>query len=151
MVEEPDKVTEKQLDMWVADFDSWDLCDQCCSNLIDKTPYAYRKAAEWCKDEREFVKRAGYTMMAVLAVHDKEASDARFISFLSLIKEGTTDKRNFVKKSVNWALRQIGKRNEKLRRLAIAASYDIKKNGTGNSRWIASDALRELEGKKDLM
>jgi 3-methyladenine DNA glycosylase AlkD len=144
MVDELKKVTEKQMDGWVRDFDSWDICDQCCGNLFDKTPYAYEKAFEWSGNESEFVKRAGYVMMAALSVHDKSAKDSRFIEFLPVIKKGATDERNFVKKAVNWALRQIGKRNKRLNRLAIDAANEIKRVDSGSARWIASDTLREL-------
>ncbi len=148
MVDDPSKVTELQMDLWAADFDSWDICDQCCSNLFDKTTYAYEKAFQWSKDEREFVKRAGYTMMAVLSVHDKAAGDKSFIKFLNRIEQGANDERNFVKKSVNWALRQIGKRNKVLNRLAIKTAEEIKHRGSPSARWIASDALRELKSEK---
>ncbi len=144
MIEETEKVTEKQMDRWVEDFDSWDICDQCCGNLFDKTPYAYEKAVKWSKDKSEFVMRAGYVMMAALSVHDKKADDSRFIGFLPIIKKGATDERNFVKKAVNWALRQIGKRNKRLNRLAIEAANEIKAMDSSSARWIANDALREL-------
>jgi 3-methyladenine DNA glycosylase AlkD len=144
MIEELGKVTDRQMDGWVRDFDSWDICDQCCGNLFDKTPYAYEKAFEWSKDKSEFVKRAGYVMMAALAVHDKAAGDEKFVEFLKVIKKGADDERNFVKKAVNWALRQIGKRNKRLNRLAIETANEIKVMDSSSARWIASDALREL-------
>jgi len=145
MVEEPEKVSENQIDRWVNDFDSWDVCDQCCSNLFDKTKWAYQKTFEWSSQEKEFVKRAGYVMMAVLAVHDKEAEDKKFVPFFRLIKKGATDERNFVKKAVNWALRQIGKRNIRLNALAIEVAKEIEGLDSESAKWIASDALRELE------
>ena len=148
MIEETEKVTEKQMNRWVEDFDSWDICDQCCGNLFDKTPYAYEKAVEWSRDDREFVRRAGYVMMAALSVHDKEADDNEFVQFLSMIKRGATDERNFVKKAVNWALRQIGKRNKRLNKLAIEAAREIKAMDSVSARWIASDALRELTSEE---
>jgi 3-methyladenine DNA glycosylase AlkD len=144
MIEEVGKVTAKQMDKWTGDFDSWDICDQCCGNLFDKTAYAYEKAVTWSRDDREFVRRAGYVMMAALSVHDKKAEDSRFIEFLLIIKRGATDERNFVKKAVNWALRQIGKRNKRLNKLAIEAAREIKAMDSVSARWIASDALREL-------
>jgi 3-methyladenine DNA glycosylase AlkD len=136
------------MDRWANGFDSWGVCDQCCSNLFDKTRYAYAKAAAWSAADREFVKRAGFAMMAALAVHDKGADDSRFAGFLPLIKSASTDERNFVKKAVNWALRQIGKRNRRLNALAIETAEEIKRLDSGSARWIASDALRELRAYK---
>ena len=145
LIGEKDEVTESQMEEWVKDFDSWDVCDGVCGNLFDKTPFAYEKAAEWSEREEEFVKRAGFVMMAELAVHDKEAGDDRFMGFLPMIEAKAGDGRNFVAKAVNWALRQIGKRNPKLRRAAIKTARRIGLSDQGRARWIASDALRELE------
>ncbi len=133
-----------QMDRWARDFNSWDVCDQACHNLFRYTPYAWEKAAEWARAKPEFVKRAGFSLMAGLAVKDKAATDAQFEALFPLIAEAATDDRNMVKKAVNWALRQIGKRNPRLRRKAIAAAREIHKQGTRPARWIASDALREL-------
>ena len=143
-VEEPASVSEKQMDSWVKDFDSWDVCDQVCSSLFDKTPFAHRKAAEWSRRKEEFVKRAGFAMMAALAVHDKQADDAAFLKFLPIIKREAADERNFVRKAVNWALRQIGKRNKRLNTAAIKAAKEIEKLDSKAAKWIAKDALREL-------
>ena len=145
MVDDPEQVTVDQMDKWVRDFDSWDVVDGSCGTLFDKTPFAVAKAREWCKREEEFVKRAGFVLMAELAVHDKQANDKLFLDFLPLIIAGASDKRNFVKKAVNWALRQIGKRNLKLNRAAVSAALKIQKNQSGAARWVASDALRELK------
>lgn len=147
MIDEPEKVTEDQMKKWVKDFWSWGLCDQVCSNLFDKTPFAHKKAIEWTKRKEEFVKRAGFTLMATLAVHDKKADNKEFIKFLPIIKRESTDERNFVKKAVNWALRQIGKRNKNLNRVAIKAAKEIRKIDSKSARWIASDTLRELESR----
>jgi len=147
MIDEPEMVTEARMESWVKDFDSWDVCDQCCSNLFDKTKFAYRKAAEWSKREEEFVKRAGFTLMATLAVHDKKAADEEFLKFLPVIKRESTDNRNFVKKAVNWALRQIGKRNLNLNKVAIKAAEEIQQIDSKSARWIAADAIRELTGE----
>ncbi len=147
MIDIPENVTEEQMENWVDDFDSWDVCDQCCSNLFDKTEFAYQKAVKWSKKDEEFVKRAGFVLMAVLAVHDKKAKDEEFLKFLSIIKRESTDGRNFVKKAVNWALRQIGKRNLKLNQKAIEISKEIKRMDSKSSKWIASDAIRELTGE----
>lgn len=141
------QVTEKQMQSWAKDFDSWDICDQLCMNLFDKTPYAYKKAVEWSKHKEEFVKRAGFALMASLAVHDKKAADKDLAIFFSIIKREATDERNFVKKAVNWALRQIGKRNACLNKLALATSADILKINSKAAKWIAADAIRELNQK----
>ncbi|MCX5783952.1 MAG: DNA alkylation repair protein [Elusimicrobia bacterium] len=144
---EPSKVGEEQMESWVKDINSWDLCDQLCSNLFDKTAYARRKAVEWSKRPQEFVRRAGYVLMATLAVHDKKASDGDFISFFPLIKEGAKDERNFVKKAVSWALRQIGKRNARLMDLSVQLAKQIGDMDFPSAKWIAADALREFEIK----
>jgi 3-methyladenine DNA glycosylase AlkD len=144
LVDDPTRVSSRQMNLWAREFDSWDVCDQCCSNLFDKTRYAERKAVEWSSEKGEFVKRAGFTLMAALAVHDKGAPDSQFIRFLKIIRERADDDRNFVKKSVNWALRQIGKRNVRLNRYAIATANEILRQDSKAARWIASDALREL-------
>jgi 3-methyladenine DNA glycosylase AlkD len=143
-VDDPKLVGEEQMDHWVAEFDSWDVCDQVCSNLFDKTPFAYQKAADWVGREQEFVRRAGFVLMAGLAVHDKRADDARFEAFYPLIKRYAVDERNFVKKAVNWALRQIGKRSRALNASAITLAADIQDIDSKAARWIAADALREL-------
>ena len=146
LVDDPKAVTERQMENWVSEFDSWDVCDQCCGSLFDKTECAHRKAIEWANRKEEFVKRAGFAMMAVLAWHDKEAKDESFLRFLPIIVKGATDERNFVKKAVNWALRQIGKRNRALNMKAIETSKKIQLIDSKSARWIASDALRELTG-----
>ena len=135
------------MERWAADFDSWDVCDACCGDLFDKTPFAYRKAAEWSAREEEFVKRAGFALMAYLAVHDKKAPDRQFLGFLPLIVRESTDDRNFVRKAVSWALRQIGKRNPALNLAAIAAAEAIRGTDSKAARWIAADALRELRSE----
>ena len=145
LVDDPALVTAAQLERWAKDFDSWDVCDGVCSNLFDRTPHAWDKAVAWSARSREFVKRAGFVLMAALAVHDKKAPDERFREFFPLIEREAVDERNFVKKAVNWALRQIGKRNRALNRDAIAAAKRIRKIDSRSARWIAADALRELE------
>jgi 3-methyladenine DNA glycosylase AlkD len=148
LVDDPSKVSEKQMDSWTSQFDSWDVCDLCCSNLFDKTSFAYSKAIQYAAKEGEFVKRAGFVLMACLAVHDKKASDKTFLTFLPIIRKESIDDRNFVRKSVNWALRQVGKRNARLNEAAIKAAKEISKIDSKSSRWIASDALRELTSKQ---
>jgi len=150
MVDIPEEVTVDQMDKWVRDFDSWDVVDGSCGNLFDKTPFAVSKAKEWCKRDEEFVKRAGFVLMAELAVHDKEAKDKVFLDFLPLIIGGASDRRNFVKKAVNWALRQIGKRNLRLNKAAISTALKIQKMESGAAKWVASDALRELKSSQVL-
>ncbi len=145
---DPARVTTSQMERWVRGFDSWDVCDQVCMNLFDRTPFAYEKAVEWSSRKQEFVKRAGFALMAVLAVHDKRAPDSKLARFLPAIKRESTDERNFVKKAVNWALRQIGKRSRGLNGKAVAAAKVIARKDSKAARWIAKDALRELTGEK---
>jgi len=146
LTDDPKQVSEKQMSSWVKDFDSWGICDQVCSNLFDKTPFAYEKAVEWTKVESEYIKRAGFVLMACLSVHDKQAIDSQFESFFPIITRESTDERNFVRKAVNWALRQIGKRNRYLNRKAIRQAEQISRIDSKSARWIAADALRELSG-----
>jgi 3-methyladenine DNA glycosylase AlkD len=145
MVDEPEKVTEKQMDDWVKDFDSWDVCDQVCMNLFEKTPFAWSKIREWSRNEEEFVKRAAFALIACLAWHNKQALDQDFKSLFPTIKCGASDERNYVKKAVNWALRNIGKRNLNLNMAAIELAREIQQTDSKSARWISSDALKELE------
>ncbi|NIM58603.1 MAG: DNA alkylation repair protein [Candidatus Aminicenantes bacterium] len=144
LIDDPEIVTEEQMEKWAKDIDSWDVCDLCCGNLFDKTRYAYKKAVEWSFREEEFVKRAGFVLMAILAVHDKKAEDKKFQKFFPLIIREATDNRNYVKKGVNWALRQIGKRNLNLNKEAIKTADKIETVESKAAKWIASDAIREL-------
>ncbi|QHT67999.1 DNA alkylation repair protein [Rhodocytophaga rosea] len=148
LIDDPKLVTETQMESWVQDFNSWDLCDQTCGNLFDKTPYAFDKAAEWSFREEEFIKRAGFVLMAWLAVHAKKTPDESFLPFFKHLEREAKDKRNFVKKAVNWALRQIGKRSRYLREEAILIARLIREQPYSSARWIAADALRELEKVK---
>lgn len=145
MIDEVSKVTQEQMEQWVHKFDSWDVCDQVCGNLFRHTPFAYTKALEWAVRSEEFVKRAGFTLMAGLAVSDKKADNKKFWPFFDLIKQEAYDERNFVKKAVNWALRQIGKRNRALNKIAIETALEIKNLQLKGAQWIASDALKELQ------
>jgi 3-methyladenine DNA glycosylase AlkD len=147
MIDESELVFSQQMEAWVSEFDSWDLCDQVCGNLFVNTPYAYEKAVAWCHREEEFVRRAGFVMMAELAVHDKKAGDEAFVPCFALIKQYAIDDRNFVKKAINWALRQIGKRNSHLLKLAQECAYDLQKMDSKAARWVANDALREFQAK----
>jgi 3-methyladenine DNA glycosylase AlkD len=146
MVEEPNAVTDRQMESWAAAFNSWDLVDQCCGNLFDKTPMAWDKAIEWSGRDEEFVKRAGFALMATLAVHARKEPDEWLERFLPIIEREATDERNFVKKAVNWALRQIGKRSTYLHARAVASAERIATIESRSARWIARDALRELNG-----
>lgn len=145
IIDDKKLVTAGQMDKWVKDFDSWDVCDQVCMNLFRYTPFAHKKAVEWAGKQKEFVKRAGYALMACLASGDKKAADADFIKFFPLIKKAASDDRNFVRKAVNWALRQIGKRNRELNKVAIRLADEIIKMKEKSAKWIAGDALRELK------
>jgi len=146
-IDDPKLTTEVQMERWVKDFDNWAICDGVCLHLFRKTPFARTKAKQWTKRKEEFVKRAGFTLFATLAVHDKQADDKKFLQLLPIIKRASTDERNGVKKAVNWALRQIGKRNIKLNESAIHTAKEIKNIDSPAARWIASDALRELQSK----
>jgi 3-methyladenine DNA glycosylase AlkD len=145
MVAEPAEATEALMEEWVKGFNSWDVCDQVCHSLFEKTPLARKKIHDWSKREEEFVKRSAYALIACLAWHDKEMKDEQFIKLLEVIRKGATDERNFVKKAVNWALRNIGKRNLRLNKAAIAMAKEIQLIDSRAARWIAADALRELQ------
>ena len=147
MVASPDKLTEEQMEEWVKDFNSWDVCDQVCMNLFDKVPVAWDKVIEWPKRDEEYVKRAAFALIACLAWHDKGAEDEKFIALFPVIIEGATDERNYVKKAVNWALRHIGKRNQNLNKAAILVADEIRQFDSKAARWIAADAIRELESE----
>lgn len=145
MVDDPAHVTEAQMERWVSDLGSWDLCDQLCGNLFDRTPFVSDMALRWSRREAEFVKRAGFALMASSAVHRKDLPDARFEMFLPAIRAQASDDRNYVKKAASWALRQIGKRSLGLHRKAIATARQIERIDSRSARWIARDVLRELE------
>lgn len=145
LVDDPVRVTKQQMEAWAQEFDSWDVVDQSCNNLFGKTPHAHAMAVKWSRNKKEYIKRAGFVLMAVLAVHDAGAPNDVFISYFEHIKRESFDERNFVKKAVNWALRQIGKRNHALRSSAIEAGREIARYDSAPARWIARDALRELE------
>ncbi|NIO22918.1 MAG: DNA alkylation repair protein [Candidatus Aenigmarchaeota archaeon] len=147
-VGEPEKVTESLMEKWVRDFDSWDICDQCCSNLFDQTPFVGKKIREWTSRKEEFVKRSGFVLICAKSVHDKKASDKEFERYFPIIKREAKDERNFVKKAVNWALRQIGKRNLSLNKKAIKVAKELEKSDSKSERWIAKDALKELTSEK---
>ena len=147
LVDEPKLVTLSQMEHWVRDFDNWDVCDGTCCHLFAHTAFAWQKAVAWSAKSAEFQKRAGFALMAYLAVHDKQAADRRFIRLLPTIRREACDPRNFVRKAVNWALRQIGKRNLRLNLVAIREAERIRKMDSAAARWIAADALRELRSE----
>jgi 3-methyladenine DNA glycosylase AlkD len=145
MVDDPSRVDGRQMESWAGDFDSWDVTDQCVMNLFEKLPVAWQKAVEWSSRPEEFVRRTGFVLMARFAVSDKTAEDGRFLRFFPILREGAMDERNFVKKAVNWAIRQIGKRNPRLHRESLKLCGTLMKTDSGSARWIAADAIRELE------
>lgn len=144
LIDEPAMVSEAQMETWVADLDSWDVCDGVCGNLFDRTPFALDKAVEWSSREPEFEKRAAFALMASAAVHRKDLPDAAFASLLPVIRAQAIDERNYVKKAVSWALRQIGKRSSGLNSQAVRTAERIERIDSRAARWVARDALREL-------
>jgi len=145
MIDDPVKLNEEQMEDWVKGINSWDVCDQVCMNLFEKNQLAWKKIVDWSEREEEFVKRTAFSLIACLAWHDKKACDEKFIELLPVIIREATDERNFVKKAVNWALRNIGKRDLNLNRAAINAAKEIQQLDSKAARWIAADAVRELE------
>jgi 3-methyladenine DNA glycosylase AlkD len=148
MIADKEKFNSKLMDKWIKDFDSWDVCDETCLNLFYALPISYKKAEVWARRKPEFERRAGFALMAVLAFKEKKAFDKDFVKFFPLIKKYSTDKRNFVRKAVNWALRQIGKRNIALNKKALNLAYEIQKIDDKTARWVASNAISELTNKK---
>jgi len=148
MIGEEDKMTEDQCEKWVADFNSWDVCDQACMNLFEKLPFAKKKIKEWSKRKEEFVKRGAFAIIACISVYDKEKPDKEFLKFLPIIKKAATDERNYVKKAVSWALRNIGKRNKKLNKEAIKFAKELEKTNSKSAKWIARDTLKDIQRGK---
>ena len=144
LVDEPSRVTSRQMNAWAADFDNWAICDTACFHLFDKTPLAWGKAREWAKSPREFVKRASFALIASLALHDKTTPDSRFRSLLPLIERGATDDRNFVKKGVSWALRSLKRRGPRVRAAARALAQQLAQSDDPTKRWVGKDGLRDL-------
>jgi 3-methyladenine DNA glycosylase AlkD len=148
LVDEPRRVTRRQMNAWAASFENWADCDTACFHLLDRTPFAWEKARQWAKSPREFVKRAAFALMACLALHDKAAPDSKFLAMLPLIERGASDERNFVKKAVSWALRSIGRRNLALHAAALAVARQLSGSAEAARRWVGKDALRELASPK---
>jgi 3-methyladenine DNA glycosylase AlkD len=147
-VADPAAIKVPVMDRWARDFASWDICDACCCNVFDKTPHAWKQIGKWAPRQGEFVRRAAFATIAAVAVHDKKAADQIFLNVLPLIEQYAFDDRNFVRKGVSWALRNIGKRNPLLREAAIACGERVRLQGTRAARWIAADALRELRARR---
>ena len=145
LIGEAEKVTAAEMDQWARDFDAWDVVDAACCYLYAHAKPAWNKATAWSRRREEFVKRASFSLIAYLSYNDEAAPDARFVRFLRVIEREAHDERNFVKKAVNWALRNIGKRNKRLHREAIRAAERIRLQDSRAARWIAADALRELK------
>lgn len=148
LIDEVEKVTKNQMEEWVKDFDSWDVCDQVCTSLFDKTSHAWKKAYEWSEREEEFVKRAAFSLVAGISVHDKKTCDEKFEKFMLVITKHANDERNYVKKAVNWALRNIGKRNINLNKKAIKTAEELITTKNKTAIWIAKNALKELKSEK---
>ena len=144
LIDDPQAVTSQQMEEWVADFDSWDICDQVCLNLFDKTPLVWVKIRAWAQREEEFVRRAAFALIAATAWHDKQAGDRVFIDLIPVIFAAAEDERNYVRKGVSWALRHIGKRNLTLNKHAIQAAEELVKQESRTAQWIGRDALKDI-------
>jgi 3-methyladenine DNA glycosylase AlkD len=144
LIADPHLVTSAHMNLWVRDFNNWDVCDGTCCHLFVFAKSAWPRALLWTSRKDEFQKRAGFALVAYLAYRDKFAADAQFEKFLRVIEREAWDDRNFLRKAVNWALRNIGKRNLRLNRAAVACALRIRKSGSRAARWIAADAIREL-------
>lgn len=147
MIADPQQLTTQQMDKWVHEFYSWDICDQACGNLFVYAPFVLDKLSEYTQSTHEFVKRTGFVLMAEYAVHQKKVTDDVLLNMLPIIEGGADDDRNFVKKAVSWALRQIGKRNAFLKQIAIATAERIKTQPGRAAKWVATDVLKELQGR----
>ena len=147
-VDEPERVTAAQMDRWCRDFDNWGICDTLCFCLFDRTPHAWSKVSEWGLQSDEFVKRAGFALLASLAGHDKTAGDDQFLASFPLIESAATDERNFVKKGVSWALRRIGSRNAVLRAASMDMARRLADSADAAPRWVGKDALRDFTREK---
>jgi 3-methyladenine DNA glycosylase AlkD len=148
MIAEENKLTEEQAEKWVADFNSWDVCDQVCMNLFEKMPFVQKKIKEWSEREEEFVKRTAFSLIACITWHNKELPDEELIKFFSLIKKGAEDERNYVKKAVSWALRNIGKKNKNLNKEATKFAKELEKTDSKSAKWIAKRTLKDIAREK---
>jgi 3-methyladenine DNA glycosylase AlkD len=143
-IDEPARVTPAQMDRWARDFNNWAVCDSVCLHLFNRTPHAWKKVAQWSRRKPEFIKRAAFALIAGLTVHDRTAADGRFVGLLPIIERGAADDRNYVKKAVSWALRQVGKRNIVLNGAAVMVARRLAGDAVASRRWVGKDALREL-------
>jgi 3-methyladenine DNA glycosylase AlkD len=143
-VDDPASVTGRQMDQWCRDFDNWAICDTVCFALFDRTPHAWSKVEQWARRDEEFVKRAAFALLWGLSVHDDEADDDQFAKALLLVERAASDERHFVKKSVNMALRSIGKCSRELNAAAVAVAKRLAASPDPTPRWIGKHALREL-------
>ena len=148
LVDDPQRVTRRQMNAWAAGFENWADCDTVCFHLFDRSPFAWEQARRWSTSPQEFVKRGGFTLIACLALHDKTTPDKRFLAFLPLIETGARDERNFVKKAVNWALRALGRRSLTLNAAAATVAKRLARSEDAAPRWVGRDALRELASPK---
>jgi len=148
LVDDPQRVTRRQMNAWAASFENWADCDTACFKLFDRTPFAWEKSRQWSNSPREFVKRGGFALMACLALQDKSAPDKSFLAFLPVIEKGARDERNFVKKAVNWTLRAIGRRNRALNAAAVEVAKRLALSKEASARWVGKDAVRELSSSK---
>jgi 3-methyladenine DNA glycosylase AlkD len=147
-IDNPEEITSEQMDLWAKDFDSWDICDQACTSLFDLSPFAWKKVFEWAEQKEEFIKRGAFALIAGLSVHNKKANNNRFEEFFPIIKKHSIDERNYVKKAVNWALRNIGKRNLVLNKKAIELSGELLKIDSRIAKWVGRNAIKELTSSK---
>ena len=147
-VAEPERVTPAQMDAWARDFDNWAVCDTVCFKLWDQTPLAWAKIAQWVKRREEFIKRAGFALLACVALHDKKSNDAPFLRALTFVEDGARDERNFVKKGASWALRAIGLRNAALKSAASEVAERLAASDAAAARWVGKDALKSLTKRR---
>jgi 3-methyladenine DNA glycosylase AlkD len=145
LIDDPSQVTRNQMERWCRDFDTWAICDTACFRLFDRSPLAWTQVRRWARRRGEYEKRAGFALLASLALHDKAAPDDTFLRLLPLLERAATDDRNFVKKGVNWALRAIGHRNARLHRASMTVAARLAASGAATPRWAGKDALRDLE------
>ncbi len=144
LIDDPSRLTVRQMNAWVSDFDNWAVCDTTCLHLFDRSPLAWTVLARWAASRDEFVKRAAFALMAGLALHDRDTPDASFLALLPIIERAATDDRNFVKKGVNWALRSVAQRRPRLYRPALAVARRLAASADGAPRWVGQDAVRDL-------
>jgi 3-methyladenine DNA glycosylase AlkD len=144
MLDDPAQVTRGQMDAWARAFDNWGVCDTVCWHLFDHTPFAWEKARAFAASKSEFVKRAGFAMMAGRVARDKESPDRPFLELLPLVERGAEDERHLVKKGASWALRRLGGRSPALYAASVALAKRLAASSEPAPRWVGADALRAL-------